>query len=155
MDNLHSYLHDHLAGADLALKMLDALSKHHTDEVTSALAASLLPEIKEDRDTLGRLAESAGSGSNLTKELAAWVGSKALRVSLSPESGDPFDIFQVLEFLVTGVFGKMLLWRALEFAAEEHATRAGLDLQQLIARAEDQRARLDKLRLELAAKAFS
>ena len=150
MNNLHQYLHDHLAGADLALELLESLSHHHSDEITSTLAARILTEVRDDRQILGRLADSVESGSNIVKELASSIGAKALRVSLNPSSGDNFDLFQVLEFLAAGVFGKMLLWRALEVVLQRQASGAGISFQQLLARAEGQYAQLEKRRLELA-----
>ncbi|MGI4828983.1 MAG: hypothetical protein ACRYFU_12445 [Janthinobacterium lividum] len=154
MNNLHTYLHDHLAGADLAVELLESLLNNRQDEVTGVLAAGILTEVKQDRDTLRCLAESIESGSNVAKGMAAWVSEKAMRVKLNPKSGESFDTFQALEFLALGVLGKLHLWRTLEIAAQEPTARAGLDLRQLIARAEDQHARLEQRRLQLAAVAL-
>lgn len=154
MKNLHTYLHDHLAGADLAVELLESLSKNQEDEVTGVLAAGVLSEVKQDRDTLRGFAESLEAESNVAKGLAAWMSEKALRVKLNPKSGESFDTFQALEFLALGVLGKLHLWRALEVAAQEPTARAGLDLRQLMARAENQHARLEERRLQLAAVAL-
>ena len=150
MNNLRTYLHDHLAGADLAVELLENLSRNRQDDITGVLAASILIEVEEDRNTLNHFADDVESGSSITKELAAWVGEKAVRMKLDPKSGDPFSSFQALEFLALGVLGKLHLWRTLQVATLGAATRVDLDLSRLIARAEDQYDRLEKRRLQLA-----
>ncbi len=65
---LVTYLHDHLAGADLAIKLLQHLSQHHQHEELQSFWPELLVEVEKDRRVLQELAESVGSGTGLPKE---------------------------------------------------------------------------------------
>ena len=72
-DPLATYLHDHLAGADMAIDLLQEMQNREKDKSLSQLAAHVLAEVKQDRDTLQHLADTIGSGSNVLKELTAWL----------------------------------------------------------------------------------
>ena len=148
---LATYLHDHLAGADLAVALLERLQRATVDAETATLASSLLVEVTEDRESLRRLATQPGAGSTTVKELAAWVSDQALRWKLRADSDDLFGHFETLEFLALGVLGKLHLWQALQACAPTEAETAGLDLGRLIVRAEGQHAALNKRRLQFAA----
>ena len=148
---LTTYLHDHLAGADLAIELLTRLKQTQNDATTAALAAGLLGEVTEDRETLRRLTASLGSGSAGIKEVVAWLTDKALRLKLRAEADDPLGVFESLEFLALGTLGKLHLWRALQSGPGAEIESAGLNLADLILRAEAQHARLDERRLQLAA----
>ena len=82
-DPLATYLHDHLGGARAAIELLAAMRDQQQDKALGDFAAHLLAEVEADRDTLQRLAEKVGGGSNLIKELTGWLGEKATRLKLS------------------------------------------------------------------------
>lgn len=149
-DPLATYLHDHLAGADFAIDLLGEMKDRHPDRPLGQFAAQLLGEVTQDRDTLQHLAEKVGSGTNALKEFTAWVGEKASRVKLGAGVKGEFGTFEALEFLALGVQGKLSLWHALLVAGSD-ARLNGLDLQQLIARAEAQYAHVEEQRLASAA----
>ena len=153
-DPLATYLHDHLAGADFAIDLLGAMRDRHQHQPLGQFAAQLLGEVTQDRDTLLHLAEKAGSGTNALKEFTAWVGEKASRVKLGAGGKGEFGIFEALEFLALGVQGKLSLWHALQIIAASDARLSGLDLKQLILRAEAQYAQLEEQRLASAATAL-
>jgi hypothetical protein len=150
-DPLATYLHDHLAGADFAIDLLGQMKDRHPDQPLGQFAAHLLGEVTQDRDTLQNLAEKVGSGTNTLKEFTAWVGEKASRVKLGAGVKGEFGTFEALEFLALGVQGKLSLWHALVVVAALDARLNGLDLEQLIARAEAQYAQVEEQRLASAA----
>ena len=86
-DPLSTYLHDHLGGAKAAIDLLEAMRDGHKDRPLKDFAASLLIEVQADRDTLQRLAEKVGSGSNALKEFSGWLAEKVTRLKLGPGSG--------------------------------------------------------------------
>jgi hypothetical protein len=64
MENpLAIYLHDHLAGAALAVDLLEALRDKHPKEPLGDFAAMMLSEVEADRSMLKNLADRIGSGS--------------------------------------------------------------------------------------------
>ena len=153
-DSLSTYLHDHLGGAKAAIDLLEAMRDGHKDQPLKDFAASLLIEVQADRDTLQRLAEKVGSGSNVLKEFSGWFAEKATRLKLGQGSGGDFGTFEALEFLALGVRGKMGMWRALDVAAVGDTRLSGCDLKQLAARAEAQYQQVEQNRMQAAKSAL-
>lgn len=154
-DPLVTYLEDHKAGAGLAIDLLQAMRAQRDDESLSQFAESILLEVETDEKTLQNLAKAIGTGSNVLKEAAAWVGEKASRVKLGAGSSGDFETFEALEFLSLGIQGKLSLWHALQVVAQSDSRLNGLDFDRLIARAETQYAKVEERRLALAKTALS
>jgi hypothetical protein len=87
-DPLATYLHDHLGGAKAAIDLLEAMRDRQEEQQLRDFAANLLIEVKADRDTLQRLAEKVGSGSNFLKEFTGWAAEKVTRLKLGQGSGE-------------------------------------------------------------------
>ena len=153
-DPLSTYLHDHLSGAKAAIDLLEAMRDSHKDQSLKDFAAYLLVEVRADRDTLQRLAEKAGSGSNALKEFTGWFAEKATRLKLGQSSGGNFGTFEALEFLALGVRGKMGMWQALDVAAVGDTRLSGYDFTQLAARAEAQYQQVEQKRMQAAKSAL-
>jgi hypothetical protein len=149
-DPLATYLHDHLGGAKAAIELLEAMRDRQRDKPLGDFAAHLLAEVQADRDTLQRLAEKVGGHSNLIKEFTGWLGEKAARVKLSPDSDNAFETFEALEFLTLGVLGKLGMWQALDAASTNDPRLSGYDFEQLATRAESQYQEVDQQRKQAA-----
>jgi hypothetical protein len=149
-DPLATYLHDHLGGARAAIDLLGAMRDHQKDKPLGDFAAYLLAEVEADRDTLQRLAEKIGSGSNVIKELTGWLGEKTARLKLGPHAENAFATFEALEFVALGVRGKLGMWQALEVAAADDPRLSGYDFKQLAARAETQYQQVEQQRMQTA-----
>lgn len=70
-----------------------------------------------------------------------------------PKDGD-LRLFESLEALSPGVEGKKSLWLTLSTLAEDEPALTVADYQRLTHRAEEQRGRVEKLRLQTASKAL-
>jgi hypothetical protein len=149
-DPLSTYLHDHLGGAKAAIDLLEAMRDGHKDQSLRDFATSFLIEVQADRDTLQRIAEKVGSGSNVLKEFSGWFAEKVTRLKLGQTSGEDFGTFEALEFLALGVRGKLGMWQALEVAAVTDTRLSGYDFEQLAARAEAQYHEVEQNRLRAA-----
>jgi hypothetical protein len=149
-DPLAICLHDHLGGAKAAIDSLEAMRDHQKDKPLGDFAANLLADVEADRNTLQRLAEKVGGGSNVIKELTGWLGEKATRLKVGPDSAEPFATFEALEFLALGVRGKWGLWQALDVAAADEPRLSGYDFKQLTARAEAQYQQVEQQRRQIA-----
>jgi hypothetical protein len=149
-DPLATYLRDHLGGAKAAIDLLAAMRDQQKDKALGDFAAHLLAEVEADRDTLQRLAEKVGGGSNLIKELTGWLGEKATRLKVGPDPANPFATFEALEFLALGVRGKLGLWQALDVAAADDPRLSGFDFKQLATRAESQYQKAEAQRMQTA-----
>jgi len=152
MDPLATYLHDHLAGSNFAIELLEFLRDQHAGQKLGDAVAELLAEVEDDRKTLQGIIARVGAGVPIFKEASAWVGEKLSELKL--RKGD-FGTFEALEALALGILGTLALWRALATIAEIDARLRGVDFNQLAASAERQHARAEKLRLHAAPAAFA
>jgi hypothetical protein len=148
-DPLAIYLHDHLAGARFAVNLLADLREQKLNSEVAECAAQLLPEIERDREALEGLAKAIGADAHTLKDIGAWIAQKAGRAKFT--LSEPLGVFEAVEFLALGVQGKIALWNALETVRRFDIRLTGLDLVWLLVRARDQHARLESLRVKLAA----
>lgn len=149
------YLNDHLSGAAVGVELARRLraSNEGEPEFGPALAA-ICAEIEADRETLLSLMARLGVRRDPLKPAAAWLGEKLGRLKLNGQlrGYSPLSRVVELEGLALGIAGKLQLWRALERSLD---SVPGFDFEQLAERAEDQRRRVERLRLAAAQRAFS
>lgn len=148
-DALAIYLHDHLAGAALAVDLLNAMRDQHKGEPLGEFATAMLIEIEADRSVLKSLADDVGDGSSQLKEASAWLSEKVSRFKLG---GGPHGLgtFEALEFLALGIMGKLSLWTALGAVASLDARLQTTDFESLAARAKSQHASVESQRIDAA-----
>ena len=149
-DPLATYLHDHLAGAVVAINLLEALRDQHAGEPLGQFAVGLLVEVEADRAVLQGVAERVGAGPSGLKEATAWLGEKVSRWKLRRRAAGGLGTFEMLEALALGILGKLALWRALAAVVATDARSGGVDFGHLAARAEAQHARVEERRMEAA-----
>ena len=116
----------------------------------ASLLRQLLVEIEADCDVLAKLIERRGAVSGGVKEWGAWLAEKVSRLKLKQSSPESLGTFEALEFLVLGIHGKWVLWRALNAVAASDSRLASVDFDRIATRAESQRDRVDERRLASA-----
>jgi hypothetical protein len=153
---LATYLSDHLAGAEAALELLEHLEKAHAGGPTGRFAAELRADISADREELEAIAGRLHVAAGRSRKAAAWLAEKVaeLKLRLDDRAGGPFHLLEVLEAVSVGIEGKRLLWRALATAAAGRPELRGVDYERLGRRAEEQRRRVEAVRLEAVERAF-
>jgi hypothetical protein len=147
---LATYLNDHLAGSVVALEILKHLADSHPDPDQQAFAAALRAEILADKEELSRLVQEFQLQESQTRQALGWITEKLSRVKMHLEdtTGGEFLLFEYLEALSLGIEGKFVLWTTLS-TIDPSVERAPL-YQRLMARAKDQRNRVDERRLTMA-----
>jgi hypothetical protein len=152
---LRTYLQDHHAGATAGVELARRAAGSNSETEYGPELTKLAEEIAEDRETLEGLMEELGAGTSRVKDSAAWAAEKVgrLKPNNSLLSYSPLSRVVELEGLLIGVTGKLALWQSLRVAAGD--TLGGFDLEALSERAQNQRARLERLREEAAAVAFA
>ena len=76
-ESLGTYLHDHIAGADAAVKVIDLLNSHSKEPALTQLLSALLLEVREDKATLEKIAASLSIKPSVLKNTSAWPGCPA------------------------------------------------------------------------------
>jgi hypothetical protein len=149
-DSLRIYLHDHLAGANFAIELLETLEKRYPSHQTGAFASVILQEVREDKGTLERIIDKVGKSHPDLKDATAWLAEKASRAKLKHDDPTGLGAFESMEALGLGIMGKLGLWRALAEVSSDDNRLAGHDYAALASRALDQFTRVDNYRLQLA-----
>jgi hypothetical protein len=151
-DPLGTYLNDHLSGANGGCELA-----RHISSVAGGALNDLVADIEADRDTLAGLAESLGVRRQGVKQVLGAFAEKLAqaRLSRSVVGSEGLAVLLEMEALSMGIRGKRDLWEALAEAASTEPRLAGYDFGALVARAEDQQARLAAHRLAAAGVALS
>jgi hypothetical protein len=89
-----------------------------------------------------------GAKQSVPRQAAAWVAEKFSRLKLKVDdhSGNKLKLLESLEAVAIGIHGKGSLWRALSVVPSAN----GPDYDKLIARADEQRERIEAVRLDAA-----
>jgi len=157
MEDLSSYLNDHLAGSVGALELLDRLIDTYKGKPLESFFAGLRHEIDADQEILKELIASLGEEESSVRKAGAWVMEKFSRgkIQLGGDGEDKMGLFLALEGLALGIHGKRSLWRALAVAAEGNPRLRNRDYVELERRAVEQHDRVEAKRLEVAREALA
>lgn len=149
-ERLAIYLNDHLAGSVIALEMLEDLA----DEPE---LADLRREILADREVLERILARTGAEISQPRQAAAWLTEKLGDVKLYLDDPDQGALrrLEMLETIAMGIFGKESLWASLQEAMSGNPLLQTEDYTALRLRAQQQRERVEALRLAAARDAFA
>ena len=156
MDNLSTYLNDHLAGSVAALNMIDHLIDTYEKKPLAQFFRDLRAEIAADQAKLQGLVDKLDKKHNAIRKAGAWIAEKLSRAKIraSKSRDGEMGLYLALESLALGITGKCALWRGLETAAGVVPELRGLDYAQLQERAREQCDRVETKRLELARAVF-
>jgi hypothetical protein len=148
-EHLAIYLNDHLAGANLALEIVDHLAAE-TPVLASPLAA-LRTEIDEDRGQLKALMAGLNIPESRVRKAGSWITEQVAEAKLAvdDDQNGPLRRLERLEALLMGIEGKIALWRALD-AAPAKVPAGKINYEQLRRRGEDQLSKVENWRLQAA-----
>lgn len=151
------YLNDHLAGSVAGLNMLEHIINRleGTDSVSEL--QRIKAEIESEQEELKRLIEKVGSSQSPVRKAGAWLGEKfaELKLRFDDPAGGDLLLFESLEAMSLGIEGKRCLWKALRAVSEKDTTLQLSDFDALEGQASEQRAVVEALRIEAAAKALT
>lgn len=151
-EDIATYLNDHLAGSVAALNLLDMLIEEHAGKPLAAVLKELKEEISAEQQSLKALMDQLEIAKSSARRASAWLSGKLTEIKLHVDdpAGGEFRLFQALETLGLGIAGKTALWRALAAAAELDGRLQLLNYTQLAQQSEDQRQRVEEMRLAVA-----
>ena len=155
---LATYLIDHLAGSVAALELLEELKATYADTALTNFFTQLQTDIAADREELQTLMDRLQIVENQPRKVIAWLAEKsiALKLRVDDNARGPLRLLESLETVGLGIHGKLAMWHALNVAAADFPPLQGLvDYERLAQRAEEQRRRVEVVRLEAAKAAFA
>jgi hypothetical protein len=156
MEELATYLNDHLAGSVGAIELLDRLVETYEGQPLGKFFQTVRREIHDDQEQLRGLIQKLGIQESAVRKAGAWIAEKLSRpkIELDDDRQANAGLFLALEALVLGITGKRSLWRALRAASRTLPELARLDYSGLEERAIEQCELVEAKRLELARTVF-
>jgi hypothetical protein len=153
---LATYLNDHLLGATAGLELARRAARENQGSELGEFLTGLAREIEDDRDTLLAVMSELGVTPDRLKVAAGWTAEKLGRLKPNAQlrGYSPLSPLVEHEGLLTGIQGKLALWRVLA----EVAPDLGLDrprFEALATSAERQQADVERHRLGLAHRALT
>jgi hypothetical protein len=152
--HLAIYLNDHLAGANIALEIIDHLAAEARD-LASPLA-TLRSQIEEDRAQLQSLMSSLNIPESRVRKAGTWVAEQVAeaKLTIDDDQKGPLRRLERLEALSIGIEGKIALWRSLD-AAPAKETVEQIDFERLCRRGQEQRSLVETWRVQAARDALA
>jgi hypothetical protein len=143
------YLNDHLAGSIGGVETARRARGSNEGTEFAAPLARICEEIASDRDSLEAVMKELGVGRSRIKPAIGWLGEKLGRLKPNGQLRGYSPLSRVVEFelLLLGITGKLRLWHLLD---ELVSGDTSADFAALIARAEDQRGRVEGLQARAA-----
>ena len=150
------YLNDHLAGSVVGSSLARRFERENRGNEYGRPIGEIAREIEEDQVALVELMDRVGVRRKQVRLAVARAAELGAR--LKPNGRligySPLSRVIELEGLTVGITGKLELWRSMG-ALENGARIDGVDFERLAARAEDQRDRVEDLRVRAAREALS
>ncbi|WP_257455902.1 hypothetical protein [Archangium lipolyticum] len=153
---LKIYLNDHLAGSVMGLELARRARAENPGNSVGEYLDVFIGELREDRGTLLSVMSALGIERETLKQGLAWVGEKLGRLKLNGRltGYSPLSRLVELEGLCLGTEGRLSMWRTLRRLARKDERLARIDFAALIARTEQQRRTLERLRQQASEEAF-
>jgi hypothetical protein len=154
---LSIYLNDQLAAGVLWRELARRSRASNEGTELGAALEEVASAIAEDVETFRRMMGMLGIPRGRLKPALAVVAERVGRLKLngSLTGYSPLSRFVELEALVMGIEGKKVLWQTVGDIAGVRARLPQLDFDELIARADAQRRRLEPFRVEAGRRAFA
>jgi hypothetical protein len=144
---LRRYLEDHLSGADVGLRIASRLEHQHPGTQIAVVMARMSGDIRSERTIVRDALRRLDAPADPVRRAIGLVGTLGRLAGALPFMPEP-SLLEDLEALAVGVWGKRLLWGALDRIQESEGGFDGIDLDELASSAEEQEKQLLALRQE-------
>ena len=153
---LSIYLNDHLAGSVVGGSLAKRIASENEGNQYGSDVSAIAREIEEDKSQLHEIMERLGIRKKRVRISIAWMTEKAMRLKPNGKlvGYSPLSRVMELEGLTMGITGKLELWRSMN-AVQNGSALSDVDFEKLIARAENQRDRVEELRIKAAREALT
>lgn len=149
------YLNDHLADQTLGVELVKRAISENTGTPLRAFLEVLSWELEEDRESLMRLMGGLGVRRKRVGVILAWIAEQVGRLKRNGQltGYSPLSALVELESLHRAINGKIDMWNALRSSVGDRVD--GIDLDELVRRAERQAEQLERRRFDVAANALA
>jgi hypothetical protein len=150
------YLNDHYLGANAGRSLAHRAAKNHAGAPAAAQLRALAEDIDQDLDSLTAIMRSLAITPSKLRAVAGMAAERVGRLKLNGHvlTRSPLSSVVELEGLRTGVAAKNAAWAALRGIADGNPRLDAVQLDELLARAQNQLETLERLRLVAVDDAF-
>lgn len=153
---LDTYLNDHLAASVAALQLMQRICDAQDGTPLGASIERLRVEVLDDQEIVRGLLVAEGGSEATVKQAMAWAGEKLSHLKVGGNDiGSGLMLFEALEALSVGFWGRHALWRGLAHVDAVAPLGSGIDFGALADRAKQHLSELEPLRLDAARHALS
>jgi hypothetical protein len=154
---LATYLNDHLGGSATGRELARRTLQANRDNEYGTVLEDIVRQIEEDIDSLEAVMVRLGIKPDRVKEAMGWTAEKLGRLKLNGQllGYSPLSRLIELEGLMLGITGKMAMWIALRSVLADDPRLEGIDLENLVRRAREQRQAVERLRRRAAREALT
>ena len=151
------YLNDHLGGSATGRELARRTLQANRGNTYGVALEDVVRQIEEDVDSLQEVMDRLGVKPDRVKEAMGWTAEKLGRLKLNGQllGYSPLSRLVELEGLMLGITGKMALWIALSSVLADDPRLEGIDLEELVRRAREQRQTVERLRRKAAREALT
>lgn len=155
-DYLGIYLKDQLAAGIVWRELALRAERQNRESETGRALQRVAQAIAEDVETFELIMDRLGVRRSRVKNAMAFAAERAGRLKLNGQilGYSPLSRFVELEALVMGIEGKKVLWTTLGDVAGLRTRLPEIDFDELMVRADQQRAELEPLRAAAGRAAF-
>lgn len=149
------YLNDHLAGSVAGLEAMERIADTQQDTPLGRSMDALVHRANNDQNVVRELLVFIDVPERSTIGALAWVGEKVSRLKLGSDSdtSTPLMLFEALEALTLGFYGRRALWHVLAAISGTLASR--FDFTALARQVEADLTVLEQFRLDAAGQALT
>lgn len=151
---LDTYLNDHIAGATAGRNLAKMAAQEHQTDEHGPFFSEIYAAVDADYGTLKQVAAALRVDESAGKTALAEIGSKVMGAKFTGGDDDDLNAFVTLETLSIGIEGKVCMWKALKTVAADYPAFAEFDLDDLLARATEQREKIEEQRQKMAPRAL-
>jgi hypothetical protein len=153
---LATYLQDHYAGSSAGIELFRRAADQQSDPVTRTALTAMSERIENERTLLAKYLAVVDAKPDQVKNAGAWVAEKLGRFKPNGElvRRSPLSDVTELEMLRITVEGKAAGWRVLRSLSAEEKGFDPVELDGLLADAQQQLEELEQLRMTAADRVF-
>jgi hypothetical protein len=154
---LATYLNDHLGGSATGRQLAHRTLQANRGNEYGVVLEDVARQIEEDVASLETVMDRLGVKPDRVKEAMGWTAEKLGRLKLNGQllGYSPLSRLVELEGLMLGITGKMEMWIALRSVLADDPRLEGIDLENLVRRAREQRQAVERLRRRAAREALT
>lgn len=154
---LTAYLNEHLAGSVAGLDLMERLCRAEAAAKYELPLTRIKSEVEDEQALVRQFIADLGGSESVVAKAAAWMSEKVTAVMLGAgdRANESLRLFEALEALSLGFWGRRSLWKTLGQLQEKGLLREAVRCEALARRADRHLEELEEIRLRASLDALT